>query len=189
MAEQHLAQGAARKMDPELLKTLVAVAMFGSVCCFLYWKYLWKPFSVRIEAAETKIVKVNSDIALAIGTAKRLEKITEEIASLKQQQEAAEKRLPRSKDIPGLIRSVVADSRRYKVFISAIAPGPTVNKTYFSETSWEIKGTAVYKDLGSFLSAVSASTRIFNIKNLTVTKGAEGNVTFSFTLVAFAYKG
>ncbi|MDD4004271.1 MAG: type 4a pilus biogenesis protein PilO, partial [Elusimicrobiaceae bacterium] len=161
-------QTQAKKAESELIKTVVAVILFTGVCGFLYFRYVWKPFSVRIEAAETKISQVDSDIALAHGTAKRLDKITEEIAKLKVQQEAAEKRLPRSKDIPGLIKSVVEDSRRHKVFLSVIAPGPSVNKAYYTETNYELRGSAAYRDLGHFLNAISGSMRIFNVKNLSV---------------------
>jgi len=179
-----------KKAESELIKMVAAVLLFGGVFGFIYYRYLWRPFSLRIEAAETKITQVESDIALAMGTAKRLDRITEEISQLKVQQEAAEKRLPRSKDIPGLIHSVFDDAKRHRVFVSVMAPGPTINKTYYAETNYEIRGTAAYRDLGYLLSALSSSTRIFNVKNLAISKGsADGKESFSFTLVAFAYKG
>ncbi|MFA6584638.1 MAG: type 4a pilus biogenesis protein PilO [Elusimicrobiaceae bacterium] len=188
MADEQLPQSK-KPVSPELIKIMAAVILFCGVVGYFYWSFLWRPYSIRLGEAEEKIEKINMDMAKALGTAKRLEGLKAEIEALQAREAAAEKQLPKSKDIPGLIKALVRDARNSRIFISEIVPRNTTARTYYTETYYDIRGEGSYRDVGLFLAAVASSTRIFNVKDLSLSPATGGLVNFNFTLVAFAYKG
>lgn len=181
---------------PELTKEqtqlLVAALFCAGALGFVYWKYFWAPVSARITAAGAKLESVEKDITAAEAQEKRLDKLKIEVSSLKQQKEAAERRLPKGKNVPDLIYTLTDMGRKYNVEIHSISPMGRTARQYFAEVSYGITLTGSYHSLGKFLTALGTSERIFSAQNLSITAapGAGGDtISATFTLIAYQYNG
>jgi len=176
------------QMSGELAKILAASVMFGGVFCFGYWKFLWKPYAVRKADAVAKVEKINQDIAKAKGMAARLEPLNAEIKELKLREADAEKRLPKGRKLPDMIRSLSGLAKNHNVSLAAITPLPTREQVYYTEIPYMITLTGGYHSVGRFLAELATSQRIFTVRDLNISASG-GGTQASFVLVAYQYRG
>jgi len=181
---------------PELTKEQQQMLVAGILCLgafgFIYYKYLWSPVSLRITKASQKLDVIARDITSAQTQEQRLDKLKETVADLKNQAQAAERRLPKGRNFPDLIYTINDLGKKYDVEIRSISPQGKADKQYFAEVYYGITCAGTYHSVGKFLTALGISERIFSTQNLVLTPsgGATGaTVSATFTLVAYQYKG
>lgn len=162
------------------------LAAFG----FVYVKFFWLPVAqAKAEAAE-KIEQIESKIAKAKQQAARLKRLQDEIASLNERAVEAEKRLPKSKSVPDILLTLSALAQKNRVQLQTFAPGPSKTQQYFIELAYPLSVKGTYHNIGRFLAAISLEERIFNIKDINYpTAGGDGEMTVTFTLISYQYKG
>ena len=113
------------------------------------------------------------------------------LVSLREEKSAAEKKLPRERKLPDLLRTITSLSKRHKVSVQAITPAGSAPVEYFTRVSYLITLRGNYHDVGRFLTALALEERILTSESLNMTPGgsAEGSVSAQFTLVAYQYNG
>ena len=76
------------------------------------------------------------------------------------------------------------------VAIQTFSPGPQKSQQYFNELSYPMTVKGSFHNIGRFLAAIALEERIFNVKDV-VYPAADGNgeMTVTFTLLAYQYKG
>lgn len=177
------------KLTPKQMQ-IVAGGLVGlGVGGFLYFKFFWSPVAERIQTARASIEEVDGKINKAKAQAARLPQIEREIVVLQQQATDAERRLPKSKDIPAIIDTVAALARKHKISLTSFAPGPQAAKNYFIEVPYAIVAKASFHDLGRFFSALALEERIFNIRGVSFLGATDGSITVNFQLISYQYKG
>ncbi|MFA5160667.1 MAG: type 4a pilus biogenesis protein PilO [Elusimicrobiales bacterium] len=172
----------------ELAKIIAASVMFCGMFGFGYWKFLWKPYAARKADAVGRVERINQEISKAKGMAAKLEPLNAEIRELRLREADAEKRLPKGRKLPDMIRSLTALARDKSVFISAITPLPTREQVYYTEIPYALTITGGYHAVGRFLAEIATSQRIFTVRDVNMSVAGAG-IQASFVLVAYQYKG
>ncbi|TBR21491.1 hypothetical protein EPO15_10240 [bacterium] len=178
------------KLSPDQQKYLaVAVLVLGGGG-FGYIKYFWLPVSEKISETRAKIEEVEGKIAKAKNQAVRLNKIQKELEELNVAALEAEKRLPKTQDLPAVIDTVTALSRRYNLKLATFVPGGSKPQAHFIETTYMVTGSATFHELGRFLAAVALEERIYNVRGITYgAPDTEGRMNVTFQLISYQYKG
>ncbi|MBI5596124.1 MAG: type 4a pilus biogenesis protein PilO [Elusimicrobia bacterium] len=167
---------------------LAVVALGGGG--FVYVKYFWLPISEKISETKKQIEEVESKISKAKTQAVRLNKIQKELDELNIQALEAERRLPKTLDLPGTIDTVSALARRYNVKLTGLSAGASKAQPHFIETSYNVDATASYHELGRLLAGLALEERIFNVRQIVYgSPDSDGRMTVKFQLVSYQYKG
>lgn len=165
------------------------VFMFAALG-FVYVKFFWLPIAQAKAEAAQKIEEIEAKIVKAKQQAARLERLQAEIASLNERAIEAEKRLPKTKSVPDILLAISALAQKNRVVITNFAPGPQRSQTYFIELQYPLSVRGSYHNLGRFLAALSLEERIFNVKDVNYPSAdAVGDMTVTFTLLSYQYKG
>ncbi len=156
----------------------------------VYVKFFWLPIAHAKTEANAKIEQVEAKIAKAKQQAARLELLQADIASLNERAIEAEKRLPKTKSVPDILLAISALAQKNRVVIKSFAPGPPKSQTYFIELAYPLAVQGSYHNIGRFLAAVALEERIFNVKDINYPAAdAAGEMTVTFTLLSYQYKG
>ena len=156
----------------------------------VYVKFFWMPIALAKAEATEKIEKIEAQIAKAKQQAARLERLQAEIASLNERAAEAEKRLPKTKSVPDILLAMSALAQKNRVVIQGFTPGSMRSQTYFIELSYPLSIKGSYHNIGRFLAAVGLEERIFNVRDINYTTAdSAGDMTVTFTLISYQYKG
>lgn len=178
------------KLSKEQQQFLAAAVLMLGGGGFAYVKYFWLPVSEKIAETRAKIEEVEGKISKAKTQAVRLNKIQKELEDLSVAALEAEKRLPKTQDLPAVIDTVTALSRRYNLKLLTFTPGASKPQSHFVETSYAITASATFHELGRFLAAVALEERIYNVRGITYgAVDAQGRMAVSFQLISYQYKG
>lgn len=177
------------QLSKQQQQMVAAGAVFSIAFGYIYFAYYWKPLSHRIDEAKQKIESVNSDITKAESQAARLPRLEKELAMLNQQTAEAEKRLPKSRDVPAVIDTLSRLAHTYRAELTSFAPGNPSPKQFFTEVPYTINATGTYHDIGIFLAAIALEERIFNVRDITYSLSAGKGLSINFILVSYQYKG
>lgn len=167
-----------------------AGAVLFIILSVLYVKFFWLPVAAAKAEATQKIEEIEAKIVKAKQQAARLERLQAEIASLNERAAEAEKRLPKTKSVPDILLSISALAQKNRVVIQSFTPGPQKSQTYFIELAYPLAIRGSYHNIGRFLAAISLEERIFNIRDIVYpTADPNGDMTVTFTLLSYQYKG
>ncbi|MEK7388673.1 MAG: type 4a pilus biogenesis protein PilO [Elusimicrobiota bacterium] len=162
------------------------LAAFG----FVHVKFFWLPVAAAKGEAREKIDQIVLKIAKAKQQAARLKNLQDEIARLNERAIEAEKRLPKSKSVPDILLTLSALAQRNRVQLQSFSPGAQKSQQYFIELAYPLAVKGGYHSIGRFLAALALEDRIFNIRDITYpAAGTDGEMTVTFTLLSYQYKG
>jgi len=170
---------------------IAAGVMFTGLAIYFYLSYFWLPLGKKIEEKGKRVAKIEADIKNAIAQKAKYKDLESKLASLREEKSAAEKKLPRDKKIPDLIRLITDLSKKHKVSVRNISPAGEAQVEYFKRVSYNLTVSGDYHDVGRFLASLGLEERIFTAENLSIrgTPGGESTSEASFTLVAYQYNG
>jgi len=179
------------QLTNEQLGKIAAAALFGGLFLYVYAVYFWLPTAKKIDENSKQAASMESDILKAKVQKAKYRDLEAKLVSLKEEKEAAQKRLPKERQLPDLLKTLAALSARYKVNIQGINPGGSTKGEYFTKVAYQISLTGDYHFLGRFLTALGLEERILTMENLTIsgTPGAPASVSATFTLIAYQYNG
>jgi len=157
---------------------------------FAYVRFFWLPISQAKDEAQAKIEEVESKIIKAKQQASRLDRLKLEIASLNEQAIEAEKRLPKTKSVPDILVTISGLAQKSRVTLQTFTPGAQKPQQYFTELAYPMSVKGSYHNIGRFLAAIALEERIFNVVNVNYpSAGGDGEMTVTFTLLSYQYKG
>ncbi len=179
------------QLTKEQIGQIVAGVLFGGLFLYAYLFYFWLPTAKKIDENSHKIASMESDIGRAKIQKAKYKDLELKLDSLRAEKEAAQKKLPRERKLPDLLRTITALSRQYNVDIQSITPAGSAQVEYFNRVSYSISLKGDYASIGRFLTALGLEERILTSENLTITAtpGAAASASASFTLVAYQYNG
>jgi type IV pilus assembly protein PilO len=176
------------KKQLQQMLVIIPIAFIAGV--FAYYKYLILPLNERKKALRTELENIRSEFQESKGRAERLPKLEQEIFLLSQEIATMQKKLPPTKDVPGLIRLLSRRMEHYGVVWKRLAPGTQTAKDYYIEHSYTIPFTCIYHDLARFLTEIGQMERIFATKFTSLKPSVDsqtGIVTVSGELTFLIY--
>jgi type IV pilus assembly protein PilO len=179
------------QLTKEQMGQIAAGLLFGGLFIYGYLFYFWLPTAKKIEENTKKVASIESDINKAKMQKAKYKNLEAKLASLREEKDAAQKKLPRDRKLPDLLRTITALSRKHRINVQAITPAGSAPVEYFTRVSYIISLKGNYHDVGRFLTALGLEERIMTSENLTMspTNAPEASVSAQFTLVAYQYNG
>ena len=179
------------KLTKEQMGQIAAGVLFGGLFVYAYLTYFWLPLSKTITDNSQKIASMESDIKNARMEKAKYKDLESKLGSLQLEKESAQKKLPKDRKFPDLLRTITDLSKKYKVSVKSINPSGTSKEAYFIKVSYQLSVSCDYHSLGRFMTALGLEERILAMENLVITgtPGSDTSVSASFTLVAYQYNG
>lgn len=167
---------------------IAIIAVFGII---LMYNNVFKPLNVRINTARTQLEQKERKLVETKNKAQNLDFLKQEYQQVIKRVQVAEKKLPKNREIPQLIRDVTNVGKKYGIEINILTPQPVRAKQYYQEFPFGMNISTRFNMLAQFFSDLGQFERIFKIENLNISeKPAAGpedmpGVSATYTLVAF----
>jgi type IV pilus assembly protein PilO len=178
------------QLTKEQVTQLAAGVFFGGIFLYGYLSYFWLPLGKKIDAENKKVAEITADIGNAKAQKAKYKNLEAKLAELQSEKDAAQKKLPRERKLPELIRTITDLSKKYNIKVQSISQPGASQVEYFMKVSYNLSITGNYHNVGRFLTALGIQERILASENLSIQgTGGENSVSATFTLVAYQYNG
>lgn len=177
-----------KDISKEELTKIAAGVVVSALFFYVYFAYFWSPYSKKIEENKGKIAKIDKDIADARKAKEEFKDLEVKLKDLEIQKTEAEKRLPREKKVPDLLKTVKTLSDRHSVKITAISPGNSAKDQYFTKVNYSMTVTGKYHDVGKFFAAVALEERILTMENAVISPLIREDASCSVGFILSAYQ-
>ncbi|MCK4935390.1 MAG: type 4a pilus biogenesis protein PilO [Elusimicrobiales bacterium] len=179
------------KLTKDQITQLVAGLFFAGIFGYFYVAYFWLPLSKKITENTKKVATIEKDITKARVKKAQYKNLEKKLAGLVVQKEAAQKKLPKEKKVPDLIRMLTYLSKKHNISISRINPSVAKKERYFTKVAYNITLTSSYHSLGRFLTALALEERILTMENVSITaaKSDDYTINVNFVLTSYQYSG
>lgn len=179
------------QLTKEQMAQIGATVLFTALFAYVYAVYFWLPISAKLEADSKKVASMQSDILNAKIQKAKYKDLEAKLISLEAEKATAQKRLPKERKLPDLLKTLTALSKNHNVEIQNITPGGSTRGEYFTRVAYQITARGDYHSLGKFLTALGLEERILTMENLVLngTPGADSSASASFTLMVYQYNG
>jgi len=172
----------------------VLLAILGVLAFFMFYKYAYGPLGLRLKTVRNELTTKTAKLTVARERAGRLDELKADYDALKVKVERAEKKLPREKEIPRLLRDITSAGRKFKIDISNFQPQAEQAQQYYISHPFLMILETKYHNLAYFLAEIGQYERIFHVKNLGLTPilDNEGEklkgITADFQLYTYTFK-
>ncbi|OGS22615.1 MAG: hypothetical protein A2252_03280 [Elusimicrobia bacterium RIFOXYA2_FULL_39_19] len=162
---------------------------------FVYFNFLLNPVNKGIKTKTSKIKETIEMLEQAKRESLQLEEFKVKSQILEMEIKELQERLPKTKDLPDLIRRITKDSEKFGIKIQNFQPRPTVTtvSSEYDEIPFGIQYIANFHTLGHFLAEIGQEKRLLSTKDLQITSQAgqdkSKTISGSITLIAFITKG
>jgi type IV pilus assembly protein PilO len=170
----------------------VAGLVLIAIVSYIFWNYAVVPVKHDQEADAKKLADLRVKLKSAHDVAGKLNQIQLEMAGLEIDVAQLEKQLPKSRELPALIRVVSHRAEANGVQIISFSPNKPVPKGLYDEIPYSMNIITSFHNLGRFLTAMGKGERLFAARNLTMVSNnsktdPSKTITASFSLIAFKY--
>lgn len=169
----------------------LSVVLVG-VVLYMYWSLVYTHLSKAISTERTTIAELNQKLTVAKARAGQLSKVQAEMAALQIDVAELEKLLPKTRELPSLIRVFTHRAEANGLTLTSFKPSRPVPKGLYDEVPYDITVTSSLHGIGHFLTSMGKGERLFATRNLALTGSSSKadpakTVNATFTLVAFKY--
>lgn len=170
------------------------MGILGALAFFMLYKYAYGPLGLKLRKVKNELVTKRAKLTVARERASRLDELRADYEGLKTMVEKAEKKLPREKEIPRLLRDITSAGRKFKIDISNLQPRGEEPQNYYISYPFIITLDTKYHNLGQFLAEIGQYERIFHVRNLSLTPILENEgeklkgITADFQLYTYTFK-
>ena len=156
------------------------------------WQVLIGPARAELATRTTRLAGIQSDVARASVTAKRLPAIEREIAVLESSLAATTAVLPDEKDAQDVLRQLHSLAAESSLALSSFTPKAVTDKPQYSEWPIELGIDGSYHDLGRFFDRVADLPLLVSVSNLHLrarqTPGGSNSLTASCTATTYVFR-
>ena len=181
---------AEQKPIPKEQKILLGVLAVAGVYMFITKVYI--PQETEIKKLQEEIDKTNKTIANIKVKIARMDQLEADYELLKASVADAEKKLPRSEELPGLIRGITSLGTKHGIEIDNMRIGNVSTMEYYKAHFYNFSVVASYHKIAQFFSDVCQEERIMSVNNIMFSPGTDSagkvSLTVTFKLVVYAYK-
>ena len=169
------------------------VAILFVAGLWAYWKYLYNPIKSEIARLDQDLAQKQSQLETTRQAAQELEILEAEFKIIELEALEMEKKLPKTKDLPKLIRDITKIMEKNKLSVTSFAPGRESPKTYFSEIPISLQVTGNFHNIAGFLADIGQYERVINTFDLVLTariptKESPDTVGAAMKLIAYMGK-
>lgn len=143
---------------------IVIVAVLVPVLLFYF--LFFKTETQKIEGLNKQIVSARKDLNRARKAARNLSKYQAEIEKTRKEFEEAAVVLPKTKEIPNLLRNISDLGKGAGLDFLSFKPGGETPKDFYAEIPVNISIRGPYHNMGFFLDQVSKLNRIVTVNNI-----------------------
>ena len=151
------------------VKYLSLVAIF-IMPALLFYFLGFNPQAEKIDILQKKVDVAGGELKKARKIARDLPKYKSEFEEVQRQFDATSALLPKSQEIPNLLRNISDLGKIAGLDFVRFVPGVEVPKDFYAEIPIDISIIGPYHNLGSFLDKVSKLDRIVTVNNINVDK-------------------
>jgi Tfp pilus assembly protein PilO len=173
-------------------QTYIAIGIGVLFFLFIYFKFFLVPINNSISDKRNKIETLENDISIAKKESAGLEELKVRSVLLQQEVADLQKKLPKSKEIPGFLRIVTRNAQRFGVKLQNISQPTMAVQQEYNELKYNFSFTSSFHSLGNFFAEIGQEERLLSIRDLTLSAqaGTDKSVTVSgtFSLIAFMAK-
>jgi len=173
----------------------VIAGIAGVLICvifYTYWSFVYAPVHQAIVSERKTVLDLQQKLVVAKARAGQLSKVQAEMASLQIDVAELEKLLPRTRELPSLLRVLTHRAETHGLSLTSVRPQKAISKGLYDEVPYDITATSSLNGVGRFLTAMGKGDRLFAARNLALTASSSKSdpartVNATFTLVAFKY--
>ncbi len=174
-------------------RTQIAIfALLSVMTVGAAWQVLIGPARGELATRRARLGGLQSDVARASATAKRLPVLEREIAALESSLLATTAVLPDEKDAQDVLRQLHEMASDSSLSLSSFTPKAVADKPQYSEWPIELGLDGNYHDLGRFFDRVANLSLLVSVSNLHVkarsTPTGAGSVTASCTATTYVFR-
>jgi type IV pilus assembly protein PilO len=151
-------------LDKKIKIAIVVAALVIPVALFYFLFY--KPGIDKITGLNNQIVSARTDLTKAKKAARELPKYKAEVEKTKKEFEEVAVVLPKTKEIPDLLRNISDLGKGAGLDFLSFKPGAEVPKDFYAEIPVDIAIKGPYHNMGFFLDQVSKLNRIVAVNNI-----------------------
>ena len=172
----------------------IMLGILGAIVFFMFYKYAYGPLDLKLKKVKNELVAKRAKLAVARERANRLSELKTDYELLKVEVEKAEKKLPREKEIPRLLREITDAGRKFKIDIPNFQPRTEEQEKYYLSHPFAMTIVTNYHDLAYFMAEIGQYERILHVRNLSLTPMAqkEGeklrSISADFQLYTYTFK-
>lgn len=156
------------------------------------WQVLIGPARADLATHRARLAGMQSDVARASATAKRLPVLEREIAGLEASLVATTAVLPDEKDAQDVLRQLHSLASESSLELSSFTPKAVTDKPQYSEWPIELGIDGSYHDLGRFFDRVANLSLLVSVSNLHLRArqqpGGLGSLTASCTATTYVFR-
>ncbi len=172
------------------VKISILVAIF-ILPAFLFYLFSFKPQTVKIEQLQRQVSAASDELKIARKAARDLPKIKKELEEIQKEFDATAVLLPKSQEIPNLLRNISDLGKSAGLDFLKFTPGVEIPKDFYAEIPIDITIRGPYHNLGLFLDKVSKLERIVTVNNINIDKpekeGSEMLLSSTCRLVTYRF--
>ena len=178
-------------LDNKIKIAIFVVACIAPVALFYFLSY--SPGLKKIQALEKDKSVLVGEIAKAKKAASELEAIKKAIAETEELFKQTATLLPKTKEIPALLRNISDLGKGAGLDFISFKPGAEQPKDFYAEIPVDIVINGPYHNVGYFLDQVSKLERIVSVNNINMggarKAGAEMLLNSKCRLVTYRFTG
>lgn len=177
------------KLDKRTKYFIAAIVIM--IPAAIFYLLFFQPQTEKISNLDKQIVGLRDDIAKVKKIASDLPKYKKELEEVQKEFEATSVLLPKSQEIPNLLRNISDLGKNAGLDFLTFTPGQEIPKDFYAEIPIDITIKGPYHNLGMFLDKVSKLDRIVTVNNITIDKpeqeGAEVMLNSSCKLLTYRF--
>lgn len=154
------------------IKIVILISIF-IVPLLLFYFLSFKPQDEKIASLKQQGKTIEEELKKIRNVVKDLPKFKKEFEDIQKEFEAMSVLLPKTQEIPNLLRSISDLGKNNGLDFLRFVPGSEVQKDFYAEIPVDISIVGPYHNLGSFLDKVSKLDRIVTVNNINVDKSAK----------------
>ena len=148
----------------------IAIIIIPAIAFFFLF---YQPQSIKIENLTVQINTLKDEIAKIKKVVANLPRYKKELEEVQIAFKATSTLLPKSQEIPDLLRNISDLGKNTGLDFLTFAPGQEVPKDFYAEIPIDITIKGPYHNLGLFLDKVSKLDRIVTVNNITIDKPSQ----------------
>ncbi len=151
-------------LEKKIKIIIVIAAVIVPVALFYLLSY--KPGLEKIAGVEQQISIARADLLKAQKAAADLPRVEREVAETRKAFDLAAVVLPKTSEIPDLLRNISDLGKRAGLDFLTFKPGAEIPKDFYAEIPVDISIRGPYHNMGIFLDQVSKLGRIVSVNNI-----------------------
>lgn len=173
------------KLPARIRGFILAVIVVLEVVAFYFMVYA--PKIDEYNDLNNQLQSLQGQVAQKTKIANSLERFKQEYAKAQEQLRRALEKLPDKKEIPSLLTSISTLAKDQGMDILLFRPGGETKRDFYAVVPVSLDMTGTYHETAMFFDSIGKLTRIVNVQNFSLGRGAGGNVNVKCNVETYRF--